>query len=249
LRFALALPDVSAEANRLQSLQQGLMAGQIPAEEAPVLAQLLIRDASVDLEKRLAWLGASVPSRLRHAVRFPARAEEDPQALLALIMAPELEAKALGACPELPAGLAVICDAKAWGELRRQILSSLGRVVSTQPEFAAAGRVGSNDVSLSAADALCRMGSQGQVLAEKAIQSGDPAAQSLGVLALGCAGGRLGVGPALQAAMKLPGGAGLAATLECAVAPDCQIPPGSNENNSPQAALQAYALRLQGASP
>jgi len=33
------------------------------------------------------------------------------------------------------------------------------------------------------------------------------------------------------------------------VAPDCQIPPGSNENNSPQAALQAYALRLQGASP
>jgi hypothetical protein len=246
---SLALPDVPAESNRLQSLHQGLIEGQVSAEEAPVLAQLLIRDASVDLEKRLAWLGVSVPSRLRHAVRIPARAEEDPQALLALMMTPELEAEALAACPKIPAGLAVICDAEAWGELRAQILSSFEKVVSTQPEFAAAARVGGNDVSLSAADALCRMGNEGQALAEKAIQSGDPAAQSLGVLALGCAGGRAGVGRSLREAMELPGGAGLAATLECAVAPDCQIPPGPSESDSPQAALQAYAFRLQEASP
>ena len=249
LRSALVLPHVPAEANRLESLQQDLIEGRISADEAPVLAQLLIRDASVDLEKRLAWLGASVPSRLRHTLRIPARAEEDPQALLALMMMPELEAQALAACPEIPAGLAVICDAQAWGELRGQILSSFEKVLSTQPEFAAAARVGGNDVSLAAADALCRMGSQGQALAEKVIQIGDPAAQSLGVLALGCAGGRAGVGLALREAMDLPGGAGLAATLECAVAPDCLVPPGRSESNSPQEALQAYAQRLQEASP
>ena len=75
------------------------------------------------------------------------------------------------------------------------------------------------------------------------IQSADPAVQTLGVLALGCAGARTGVGADLQGALNLSGGAGLAAILECGVASDCTLPP--SESSGPKGALRSYALTLQ----
>jgi hypothetical protein len=243
LRLALALPQVNDQSNRLESLQQDLVSGQIAADSAPILAQLWIQDASIGLEKRLAWLSAVLDPRLQHAVRIPAHAEEDPQALLALVLHPKLEVHAQGACPAVPPGLAVICDPVSWAELRAQIMDSFVKVIATQPEFAAAGRVGGNDIALSASDRLCRLGQAGKRRAQALIQSADPAVQTLGVLALGCAGARTGVGADLQGALNLSGGAGLAAILECGVASDCTLPP--SESSGPKGALRSYALTLQ----
>lgn len=243
LRLALALPVVIDQTHRLESFQQGLVSAQVSANEAPILAQIFIQDESVALGKRLAWLGAALDPRLQHAVRIPAHAEEDPQALLALVLNPKIEAEAQAACPGVPAGLSVICEVDSWRELRKEIMDSFVKVIATQPEFAAAGRVGGNDIALAAADRLCRLGQAGKRRAQELIQSADPAVQTLGVLALGCAGERTGVGADLQGALHLAGGAGLAAILECAVASDCILPP--NEASGSKGALWAYGLTLQ----
>jgi hypothetical protein len=246
LRSALTLPPVEGETNHLVRIQTGLVEGSLSADDAPVLARLMIHDPQIELAQRLSWLSAVVDTRLQDAVRVPARAEEDPQALLALVLNPEVEAEALSLCPQLPEDLKVVCDSEAWPTLRSQILEEFGKVMLRKPKNAAAGRVGGNDVSLSAADHLCRMGSRGRDLALSLLdEKGKAATQVLGVLGLGCSGGRLGVGSMLQERASRSGAVGVAATLECALASDCVISSSVSGGSGARSAVEVYALQLQ----
>jgi hypothetical protein len=246
LRVALALPPVDAETNRLLQVQAGLVDGSISADNAPVLARLMIQDDRFELTRRLSWLPAVVDSRLQDAVHILARAEEDPQALLALVLNPELEIQAISLCPHLPEGVAVVCESDAWSSLRTQILEEFGKVIATKPAYAAAGRVGGNDVSLTAADHLCRMGLRGRDLALNLVdEKNNNATQVLGLLGLGCSGGREGLGSVLQERVSRSGAVGIAATLECAVASDCVVSSETPNDSGSRRAVEAYALQLQ----
>lgn len=246
LRVALALPPMDTDSNRLLLVQAGLVDGSISADQAPVLARLMIQDDRFELTRRLSWLPAVVDSRLQDAVRIPARAEEDPQALLALVLNPELEMQAISLCPHLPEGVAVVCESDAWPALRAQILEEFGKVIATKPAYAAAARVGGNDVSLTAADHLCRMGLRGRDLALNLLdEKSNEATQVMGLLGLGCAGGREGVGPVLQEHVSRSGAVGIAATLECAVALDCVFSSGDPNESGSRSAVDVYALQLQ----
>jgi hypothetical protein len=248
LRMSLDLPHAPAGDGRLSELQTGLLSGSLAAEVAPALATLMSRDERYPLASRLSWMGAVVDSRLQDAVQVPAFPEEDGQALFALLLHPELERAAREACPEIPEALAVLCDPDAWLNFRTQTLKALGGVLSTKPNYAAAARVGGNDLALQAADHLCRMGEEGRAIALDLVkEAGDPETQALGILALGCAGNRMGVGPEIEALLGKPGAVGLAASLECALLDDCAMKAHISEEGTADAALRIYAQQLAGA--
>ena len=78
--------ELDAVSERLQEDLEALSSGRLPADEVPALAQWIFRDTTQSKEMRLQVLSAAVDAKLRHQVRLPARAEEDPLALLALAL-------------------------------------------------------------------------------------------------------------------------------------------------------------------
>jgi len=247
LRHSLVLPDPPDGEGQLLAIHEDLVEGKVSASDAPALASLLIRDSSQPLSARLSWLSAVLDPRLQDAVQVPAFAKEDGHALLALLLHPALEEEARSACPELPESLGVLCDSEAWQDLKSQTLPRLLRVLSSRPDFAAAARVGGNDLALQVSDQLCRMGSRGRALALQLAREGeDERVRSLGILALGCAGNRTGVGSLIEARLGEGGAVGLAATLECALQEDCALGTEPLVLSQAEGALKAYARTLAG---
>ena len=245
--MGLSLPAVHTPDGGLEESQVGLLEGRLHADDAPTLALLMLKDEQIPLERRLSWLGSVVESRLRDAIQIPALASEDGHALLALVLHPELEAETKSACPAVPESVGVLCDDVQWTVLRGDIINQLQRVLQQRPDYAAAARVGGNDLSLQVADQLCRMGKTGREIALAQIRNApDEMGRVLGMLALGCAGHRPDVGPEVQSLLDDSGALGVVSRLECVVREDCSLSEDGHEQSTQSAtdALLKYASKL-----
>ena len=245
----LSLPRIDSPDGGLAESRTGLLNGELSADEASTLALLMLKEEQIPLNRRLSWLGSVVDSRLRDAVKIPASAVEDGHALLALVLHPELEAEARAACPAVPEIVGVVCDDEQWTALRVNIIEQLHGVLQKRPDYAAAARVGGNDLSLQVADQLCHMGNTGLQMALAQIQSAqDEMGRVLGVLALGCAGHRPDVGGELQRLLDDPGAVGVVSAMECVVRKDCSRSENAQlqRKNSATDALLKYATQLGG---
>ena len=246
---------VPAPGDRVESLQpdlEALISGTLPADVVPALAQWVRRDSGRPAEQRIQVLSASVDAQLRHRIRLPARAEEDPLALLALALEPGLRAQVQADCPALPVSLSVLCDAEEWSLFEQSVARALLELMDSPADFAAANRVGGNDLALQAADALCAMGEQGAGLARRQVREARTERGAvLGVLALGCAGARELDPQVLHEWMKHPSSPGIriAARLECAARPSCLLPDTEREPTTAVEALSSFAVQIQGGTP
>ena len=128
-----------------------------------------------------------------------------------------------------------MCDLEQFSRIKAQVYRSLLDQMSRRPEYAAATRVGGNDVPLLVSDLLCQMGEEGRRLAEAHLKK-DPKGSSgaLGVMALGCGRSTWGCGPDLQGRIGESGAIGMAARLECASRRTCS-----------QAVVELHRTRLQ----
>jgi|GEM_PF-4570796 len=245
----LSLPEVQSSDGGLEESRSDLLSGELPADEASTLALLMLQDDQIPLHRRLSWLGSVVDSRLRDAVQIPTSALEDGHALLALVLHPAVESEAKASCPEVPESVGVICDDVQWSALRADIIKQLHGVLQKRPGYAAAARVGGNDLSLQVADQLCRMGKTGLEMALTQIRDApDEMGRVLGVLALGCAGYRPSVGVELQRFLDDPGALGVVSAMECVVRKDCSLSDTAKmqRNQSATDALLKYADQLGG---
>ena len=136
----------------------------------------------------------------------------------------------------------MVCQPREWALFEQSVGRALLELMDTPQEFAAASRVGGNDLSLQAADALCAMGEIGEALARRQVREAKTErGRVLGVLAVGCAGDRVLEPELLQEWMNHPSSRGiqLAAGLECAAQCDC-LPV-----YRPEAAVDAVEALLQ----
>ena len=244
--------DAEAMTERLDADRAALESGDLPADDIPALAAWIVQDEHADLSLRQRVLSASVDAKLRHRLRLPASAEEDPHALLALALHPELAGELQQKCPVLPIALSTLCDLEQWSSFREGVDQALLRVLREPQPFAAASRVGGNDLGLQAADALCGMGDRGAALARRLlVDEATPRSQALGVMALGCAGGRELDSSEIQSLMhqSVSPAIRLAARLECAAQPGCVSKGPDTPLVSARDALEHYASDLQGGTP
>lgn len=248
----VAAVSEGATQERLQQDLEDLENGSLPPDAVPALAQWVFRDATASKEQRVRVLSGAVDAKLRHRIRLPAQAEEDPAALLALVLSPGLRAQLQADCPQVPSELSVICDSAGWSLLEQSVGKALMEIMNEPQAFAAASRVGGNDLSLQAADALCWMGEQGEALARKQVREAhSERGRALGVMGVGCAGQRELTDELLQEWMRHPSSPGirLAARLECAVREDCVLAESSESKSSVAEALGAYAAQIQRGLP
>ena len=242
------ISESNAASERLQEDLEALSSGMLSADEVPALAQWIFRDTTQSKEMRLQVLSAAVDAKLRHQVRLPARAEEDPLALLALVLEPSFRKQLQSDCPEVPVALSVVCQPREWALFEQSVGRALLELMDTPQKFAAASRVGGNDLSLQAADALCAMGEMGEELARRQVREAKTErGRVLGVMAVGCAGDRVLEPGILQEWMAHPTSRGiqLAAGLECAVQNNCWP---SHRSEAPVDAVEAL-LQFAGKIP
>ena len=149
--------EAGASKNQLTADIEALVGGGLHPDEVPALAAWVVQDPRVDLSARLKVLGASVDAKLRHRIRLPALAEEDPHALLALVLYADLARELQAVCPDLPPEIHLICDSAEWDTFQQTVGRALLTMMSESPEFAAAARVGPGGLS-----ALRRSAAEGQ---------------------------------------------------------------------------------------
>ena len=234
-----------------ESLSEDMSAmhrSELSPDSVPALARFVVDDSTQSLELRLRAISASVDSRLRDRIRIAAGPREDPQALLGFVLHPQLTEEFQQMCPNVPVEVAVLCDPRQWSQIKAQVHRALLEEMRLRPKYAAATRVGGNDVPLLVSEALCKMGEEGRLLAEALLEknlTGPPGA--LGVMALGCAGDRHeeGVGRILERLLGVPGAVGMAAQLECASRVDCVQKESSRRAESPSEALADFVLGLE----
>ena len=249
---AADVPESQVASERLQEDLEALSGGSLSADEVPALAQWMFRDTQQPQERRLQVLGAAVDAKLRHQIRLPARVEEDPLALLALVLEPSFRHQLQSDCPGLPAALSVICDPREWALFEQSVGRALLELMDRPQDFAAASRVGGNDLSLQAADALCGMDEAGLKLAKRQVKEAKTERGAvLGVLAAGCAGDRTLEPGLLQEWVDHPTSRGirLAAGLECAARLDCSLPRGQEAPKDAVEALLQFAGQIQEGTP
>ena len=246
-RYHSVVPAGSVEES-LQRDLEGLASDSVVPDEVPALAQWVFRDSKQPKALRMKVLSAAIDAKLRHRIRLPARAEEDPFVLLSLVLEPGLKEQLYADCPDVPPELSVICDAEEWRLFEQSVGRALLDLMDAPQEFAAASRVGGNDLSLQAADALCSMGHQGVILAEQQLREARTTRGAvLGIMALGCAGERDLDDSVLQEWMRHPSSPGirLAARLECASRPGCQLADVTGTPTSAMEALSAFSSQIQ----
>ena len=241
--------EAGASKNQLNADLEALVNGGLHPDEVPALAAWVVQDPRFDLSARLKVLGASVDAKLRHRVRLPALAEEDPHALMALVLYADLARELQAVCPDLPPEIHLICDPSEWETFQESVGSAMLTIMSEPPEFAAAARVGGNDLALQAVDALCGMGERGAQLARHQLSNASSErSAAFAVMALGCAGDREVDPEELRALVKQTHSpaASVVARLECAVQESCDFEESVVESLTPLDALKAFSNQLQG---